>query len=496
METLTTRLQPDTSPSADQQTVAAMKSLLAKQQQAFLQEDFNNPATRIDRLQRAYLLIGENQQALVDACNRDFGNRSRHQSQMSDILSTMEAMQYASKHLRKWMKPSKRKVMTPLNLFGARARIEYQPKGVVGNISTWNFPVHVALAPLAGIFAAGNRAMIKLSEVTPETAELTKTLISRYFDETECVGITGGPEVGAAFAAMPFDHIIFTGATGIGRHILHAAADNLTPVTLELGGKSPVIVSRNYELKKAAERIMTGKALNMGQVCLSPDYCFVPAESLDSFIAEASRHFSEMFPRIIDNPDYTSVINARHYERLHGLIEDAKQKGADLRVINPAQEEFHQQPAGLHKIPMTFVVNPTEEMKVMQEEIFGPVLCIKTYQQINDCIQYINARPRPLGLYYFGDGAEEERLVLDKTISGGACVNDVLGQASCEDLPFGGIGHSGMGNYHGSAGFYTFSHEKSVYRQTKMELMKLSGMLPPYGEKCEKQLSKMTAVKK
>lgn len=483
-------------PLTDQQTVSQMKLILSKQQQAFMDEGFVSAETRIDRLQRVYRLIGENQQALIEACNRDFGNRSKHQSQMSDIMSTMEAMQYAIKHLRKWMKQSKRKVMTPLNLFGAKARVEYQPKGVVGNIATWNFPVHVALAPLAGIFAAGNRAMIKLSEVTPETSELTKNLIAQYFDETECAGITGGPEVGAEFSAMPFDHIIFTGATGIARHILHAAADNLTPVTLELGGKSPVIVSRNYEVKKAAERIMTGKALNMGQVCLSPDYCFVPAESLDIFISEITRHFSEIFPTIIDNPDYTSVINARHHQRLTGLIDDAKARGGDLRVINPANEDFSQQKPGLHKIPMTLVINPTEEMRVMQEEIFGPVLSIKTYQHINDCIKYINARPRPLGLYYFGEGAEEERHVLDKTISGGVCVNDVLGQASCEDLPFGGIGHSGMGNYHGSAGFMTFSHEKSVYRQTKMDLMKLSGMLPPYGEKCEKQLNKMTTIKK
>src|SRR5690606_5801350 len=306
----------------------------------------------------------------------------------------------------------------PNKLLGAKARVEYVPKGVVGNLSTWNFPVYTALLPLIGIFAAGNRAMLKFSELNPKTGELMCELIQQYFDETELAGITGGPTVGAAFAALPLDHIIFTGGTHIGRHILKAAADNLTPCTLELGGKSPVIVSRSYDTTKAAHRIMLGKALNQGQACLGPDYCFVPRESLNAFLDAAIAYYSERFPTVLNNPDVTSMINERHYQRVMGIITDARDKGADLREINPANEDFSQQ-QGSPKIPVTLVIDPTENMRVMQEELFGPVMAIKPYDRIDDCITYINAHPRPLGLYYFGEDATEERLVLDRTISGG-----------------------------------------------------------------------------
>ena len=355
--------------------------------------------------------------------------------------------------------------------------------------------MYTSILPLAGIFAAGNRGMLKLSELTPATSTLLQHLVSEYFDKTELTAITGGPEVGAEFSALPFDHLIFTGGTHIGRHILQAAANNLTPCTLELGGKSPVIVSRSYDIKKAAQRIMTGKALNQGQACLGPDYCFVPIEDKELFIAEAINYYSELFPTILNNDDYTSVVNGRHYERLSKMIEDAKNKGGDVRVINPANENFLKQKEGMHKIPMTLVIEPTDHMLVMQEELFGPIICIKSYDNINECLEYINAGTRPLGLYYFGNNAQEERDVLDKTISGGVTINDVMAHSSCDDIPFGGIGHSGMGNYHGHDGFLTFSHQRSIYRQSKLDIMKLSGMIPPYGDKCKKQLDKLTQVK-
>ncbi len=475
--------------------VSHMKKSLARQQQAFLDDGFVSAKTRIDRLERTYKMIGENQNDIIETCNLDFGNRSRHQSQMSEVLAVMSAVKHAIEQVETWMKTDKRKVMFPLNLFGTKARVEQQPKGVIGNISTWNFPVYVGISPLAGIFAAGNRAMIKFSELSPQTSALTQQLIAKYFDETECVGITGGPEVGAEFASMPFNHILFTGGTGIGRHILQAAANNLTPVTLELGGKSPVIVGRSYEINKAADRIMLGKALNMGQACLAPDYCFVPREQKEAFVSAIVDIFSKFFPTIIGNPDYTAIINARHHQRIINMIQDAKDKGAELREINPANEDFSTQKEGELKIPMTLVIDPSDDMQVMREELFAPILCIKTYDDINECIQYINSRPRPLGLYYFGEDAEEERLVLDRTISGGVTVNDVLSHASCEDLPFGGIGHSGMGNYHGHEGFLTFSHQKAVFHQTKIDVIKLAGMKPPYSKKCKKQLDKMTKVK-
>ncbi len=472
-----------------------MKKLLERQRQAYLDEGFVSAETRLDRLKRGYRLIGENQDKIIEAVSRDYGNHSTHQSQMSEVMAVMENYKHCIKHVKTWMKSEKRPVMFPMNLMGAKARLEHQPKGVIGNISAWNFPVYISLGPVAGIFAAGNRAMVKFSEFTPESAELLQGLIGKYFDETELVGITGGVEAGAEFASLPFDHIIFTGGPGIARHILRAAAENLTPVTLELGGKSPVILGRSYDVKKAAERIMMGKDLNMGQACLSPDYCFVPSEKKEEFVTETINCFSTLFPTVIGNPDYTAIINERHYQRINNLIQDARDKGGDVRVINPANEDFSAQDPNVLRIPMTLVVDPTDEMLVMQEELFGPIMCIKTYDDVQECIDFINSRPRPLALYYFGEDAQEERRILDRTTSGGVVINDVLVHASCEDLPFGGIGNSGMGNYHGREGFLTFSHQKSIFHQMKLDLPALAGMVPPYGEKCEKQLKNLTKVK-
>lgn len=485
---------PTSLTNIEQDIVADMKRVLEVQKQAFADEGAVSLQARIDRLQRTRTMIGENQQDIIDTCNLDFGNHSRHQAHMSEVMGVMDGMKRAIKNLPQWMQDERRKVDFPMNLLGAKAKIQHQPKGVVGNISTWNFPVYVSILPLAGIFAAGNRAMIKLSEVAPATADLLQGLVAEYFDESECAAITGGPHVGNEFAALPFDHIIFTGGTGIARHILAAAAANLTPVTLELGGKSPVIVGRSYDLRKAAERIMVGKGLNVGQACLAPDYCFVPKEKKEDFISSVTDQVAALFPTMVNNPDYTSVINGKHHQRIVSMIEDARSKGGDVRELNPADEDFSEQAEGMHKVPLTLVVEPSDDMLVMQEELFGPILCIKTYSDISECIQYINGRSRPLGFYYFGEDALEERHVLGNTISGGATVNDVLAHASCDDLPFGGIGHSGMGSYHGHHGFLTFSHQRAVYRQTKIGLMKLAGMTPPYGEKCKKQLDKMTKV--
>ena len=264
--------------------------------------------------------------------------------------------------------------------------------------------------------------------------------------------------MGAEFAALPLDHIIFTDGTNIGKHILQAAAKNLTPCTLELGGKSPVIVGRSYDTKRAAERIMSGKALNIGQACLAPDYIFVPKEDEKAFLQHATEFFAELFPTILENNDYTSVINERHYFRIMAIIDDAKEKGANVYQVNPAQENFEHQKPGLHKIPMTFIANYSEDMLMAQQEIFGAVLGIKTYDNMTECIEYINAHPRPLGLYYFGEDKQEMRHVLDRTMSGGIAINDVMAHSSCEYFPFGGIGDSGMGSYHGLNGFKTFSH--------------------------------------
>jgi len=480
---------------ADKQTLGSemkvlsrMENILSKQQQAFINEGHVSAQVRLDRIERVIALLVDNESNLCEAMSADFGHRSVHQSRMADMMGTLECLKHSRKNLSKWMRHDRRKVMFPLGMFGAKARVEYQPKGVVGNLSTWNFPVHIALGPMAGIFAAGNRCMVKLSEITPETSMLLEQLIAQYFDETEFVGINGGPEVGAAFSGLPFDHLLFTGATGIARHILHAAADNLTPVTLELGGKSPVIIGESADLQETAVRITTGKTINVGQVCLSPDYVFVKKDRLESFITHCSENMQQMFPTVKDNPDYSSVVNERHYQRLQSYVQDAREKGADVRVLG-VSEDFTEQ--SVNRMPITAVIEPSDDMAVMQEEIFGPLICIKTYQDIEECIRYIRARPHPLALYYFGEDQQEQRYVLDNTISGGVCLNDVMVHVSTEDLPFGGIGASGMGNYHGREGFKTFSHARSIYKQTKINFIKLAGMLPPYGEGCEKQLNRM-----
>lgn len=489
MEATTIKTAGHTRQTIDLSALTRMETILAKQKKAFLSDGCVSADVRIDRIERVIRLLVENERDLCQAMNADFGNRSFYQSRMADIGGTLESLKHAKKHVRQWMKHEKRKPLFPLALFGARARVEYQPKGVVGNLATWNFPVHISLGPLAGIFAAGNRCMIKLSEITPQTSALLEKLIGRYFDERELVGITGGPEVGAAFAALAFDHIIFTGATGIARHILHAAADHLTPVTLELGGKSPVIVGRSADIDEAALRVMGGKTINSGQVCLSPDYVFVAKDQRDAFMAHLQTHLRSMFPRQADNPDYTAVVNRRHWQRLQSHLADARDKGAQL--IELGQEEDFSSQQGVYRLPMTVVLEPTDDMTIMQEEIFGPVMCIKTYQDVEECVRFIRARPHPLAIYYFGRDKQEERYVLDNTISGGVCINDVMQHVSSEDLPFGGIGASGMGYYHGRDGFKTFSHARSIYRQTGPNMMKLGGMLPPYGSRTEAVLKQM-----
>lgn len=469
-------------------TVSPMRVLLDRQRRAFDRDVIVSAEVRMDRIDRVTALLVDNQYRLCDAMAMDFGHRSLHQSRMADIFGALESLKYARKHVHTWMKPEKRNVAPPLNLLGAKAEVRYQPKGIVGAISTWNFPVWVPMSPLGGIFAAGNRCMLKLSEFTPHTSGLLEELIKQYFDPEELVAVNGGQEVGAEFAALPFDHILFTGATSVGRHILRAAADNLVPVTLELGGKSPVVVGRTADLKKAAKAIVTGKSLNVGQVCLSPDYVLVHSESINELIAEIERAFADLFPTMRDNPDYSSVINARHHARLQSYIDDAHAQQGEVRVINPARESFAMQTGGIHKMPPTLIIDPSESMKVMQEEIFGPILPIKSYRHIDDAIDYINAHPRPLALYFFGKDTKEQERVLSRTISGGVTVNDVIQHVSCEDLPFGGIGASGMGNYHGFEGFKTFSHARSVYTQARVNMMALMGLMPPYTEKATKIL--------
>lgn len=458
----------------------AMLAALESQRAAFTAELPVSAAIRKDRLTRVGKLLVDNADALCDAMSEDFGHRSKDQSMMTDLVSALGEVKYARKHVDKWMRPEKRGVRFPLGVFGARARIEYQPKGVVGIISPWNFPIQLTFSPLADVLAAGNRAMIKMSEFTPATSALVEKLIGESFAPEEIAVFNGGADVGQAFSGLPFDHLLFTGATSVGKHILHAAADSLTPVTLELGGKSPTIFGESADITRSTSRVAMGKMMNAGQICLAPDYMMVPEGKESEVIQGLSAAVTEQYPTLDANDDYTSIINDRHYERLQGYLKDAKEKGAELVEINPGNEDFNA--SNKRKMPLTIIRNPTDDMKVMQEEIFGPVLPIKTYKNVNEAIDYVNANDRPLGLYYFGSDSAEEQQVLSKTISGGATVNDVIFHIAMDELPFGGVGPSGMGSYTGHEGFKTFSHAKSVYSQPKMDIAKLGGFKPPYGK--------------
>ena len=471
------------------ETIQNMHRVLELQKNLNIKEGAPDIKLRTDRLDRVISMVTKNEKAIIAALQEDFGNRDPVMTAATEVQSVVGPMQHAKKNLKKWMKTEKRKAAiaplgSALSLLGAKAEIRYQPKGVVGAISPGNFPLSLALAPLSGILAAGNRVMLKPSELTPSSSDITKSMIEEYFDESEMAVFVGDPEVGAAFSGLAFDHLIFTGGTTIAKHVMKAASENLVPLTLELGGKSPVVVGKSSKIKEAAQRVMQGKTMNAGQICLAPDYALVPEENIDEFVKATIDATSKMYPDMKDNEDFTSIINQKHYDRIQGYLADAKEKGAEVVEINPANEDFSQQPH--HKIPPTLVLNPTDDMQIMQEEIFGPVLPIKTYSDVSETVDYINSKDRPLGLYYFGEDSKEKDYVLNNTTSGGVTVNDVISHIQMEDLPFGGVGPSGMGSYHGHDGFKEFSHAKAVYKQTKINLMKLAGLVPPYKKKEDK----------
>ena len=470
-----------------------MLELLRLQRESYLAEGEVSAETRIDRLDRTIDVLVANAEKISEAMNSDFGCRPRQVNLMTDVTGSLENLKHARKHLRKWMKAEKRPSMFPLGLLGGRSSIQYQPKGVVGVIAPWNFPLGMVFEPLAGVIAAGNRAMIKPSEFTPATSELIDEMVGKTFDPTEIAVVTGGPEIGQAFSSLAFDHMVFTGATSVARHIMAAASKNLVPVTLELGGKSPTVISETADLREAIERIMVGKMLNAGQVCIAPDYVMLPEGKMDEAVAIAREVVAEMYPTLLNNEQYTAMLNERHFQRMQKNIDDANDRGAQVVAINPANEDFSVNPT--QKIPPTLILNPDDDALCMQDEIFGPLLPLKTYTKFEDVISYINARPRPLAAYYFGKDSTEEHRFLTGTTSGGACVNDVMFHMLQKDLPFGGVGPSGMGSYHGIEGFKAFSHAKSVYKQPgKIPVTKLAGFMPPYGDASEKSIKQKVKV--
>ncbi len=468
---------------------AAMEAVLRRQRSAHHQMRPEPMKLRKDRIHRAITLLKKHGDDLCKVMAADFGNRSPHQSMITDIAGTVSFGKYCLKNMDKWAKTEKRHVQFPLGLLGAKAEVRYEPKGIVGILSPWNFPVNLSFGPLMQVLAAGNRAMIKPSEFTERTSLLTKELIEEYFTPDECAVFTGGPEVAAVFSELPFDHLVFTGSTATGRKVMEAASKNLVPVTLELGGKSPVLMGESADFTKAGERVALGKMLNAGQICLAPDYLYVPESKQDEAIHGVWQGAANMYPSLLNNDDYASIVTDRHFDRLQEIVADARDKGAEVVEVNPGNEDFSNTNA--RKMPLTILKNVTEDMKAMQEEIFGPVLPIKTYADIDEAIDYVNRHDRPLGLYYFGQEGSEREKVLARTISGGVTVNDVVFHVSMDDLPFGGIGASGMGSYHGVEGFREFSHARSVYTQPKIDVAKLGGFKPPYGSNTEKSVKTM-----
>jgi coniferyl-aldehyde dehydrogenase len=465
-----------------------MGAILEAQRSAYIAEGHVSAEVRIDRLKRVLKIVLQHQDDFIRIISEDFGNRSAGTTLFADVAASVSALKDAIKHVRKWMKPSKRSLAFPFGLMGAKGRVVPQPKGVVGLITPWNFPMTMVFVPLAQMLAAGNRVMIKPSEHTPKTSAFYKEVFEQVFEPSEIAVVNGGVETSQIFSSQRFDHLMFTGAPSIGKLIMRAASENLVPVTLELGGKSPVIVGESADLDLTAKRVAMWKNANAGQICLAPDYINIQGNRQEEFVQKYTDAVTSMFPTMLSNGDYTSIISKRHRDRLEGYLDDAREKGADVRIINPAKEDFSGQNQS-NKIPPAIILNPTDDMKVMQEEIFGPILPVRTIDSTSGAIEYVNSRERPLALYYFGADSAEEQSVIDNTTSGSVCINDLVWQGGHENLPFGGIGNSGMGHYHGYDGFLEFSHQKSVLKHPKLDLNKLAALVPPYNDaKLEKSM--------
>jgi coniferyl-aldehyde dehydrogenase len=433
---------------------------------------------RTEHLAKLDSAIRRNQDEFVRAIGEDFGARSKHETLGAEIFIVLSSIKHAREHLPDWMHPEARPV--DMAFFPARAEVLAQPVGVVGIVAPWNYPMQLALAPLVGALAAGNRALIKPSEFTPATSALLARMIADTFATDHVAVIVGDAELGAEFTRLPFDHLVFTGSTRVGKIVMRAAAENLTPVTLELGGKSPVIVGERFPIDTAAERVLYGKLLNAGQTCIAPDYVLVPEAKVEAFVKACKKAVAQLWPTLEKNADYTAIITEKHRARLESLVTDATAKGAVATQLNPANESWD---TGTKKLCPTLLTGLTGEMLVMEEEIFGPILPIIPYKTLGDAIAYVNDRPRPLALYLFEYDDECVDRVLGETVSGGVSVNETMLHIAQEALPFGGIGPSGIGHYHGHEGFKTFSKMKPVFHQSRLNAM---GFLrPPYTGKTD-----------
>jgi coniferyl-aldehyde dehydrogenase len=459
-------------------TAADLRAHLERLRGAFLRQGPPGYAQRRARLLRLRTALLERQEALAAAVSEDFGHRPRQEFLLAEVYPVASGLRHTLRHLKGWMR--ERRVPVGLELWPGRASLRRQPLGVVGIISPWNYPVQLALLPLVAAIAAGNRVLLKPSEIAPRAAQALAELLGAVFPEDEVAVVQGGPAVGQAFSLLPFDHLLYTGSTAVGRHIMRNAADHLTPVTLELGGKSPALIAPDARLAAAVESILYGKLLNAGQTCIAPDYVLVPAPLLPEFVARARQAAARLYPRFVGNPDYTAIVNERHWKRLLGLLEDARARGAEIVPLSAGAEAPD---AARRTLPPLLVLKTTADMAIMEEEIFGPLLPVVPYAAVEEAIAYINARPRPLSFYAFTESAALREQLLTRVVAGGVTLNDTLLHFSVENLPFGGVGASGMGAYHGVFGFETFSKQQPVFRQTRFNL---TGMVrPPYGRKFE-----------
>ena len=455
-----------------------LTSLLAAQKKAFVGAGHVSAELRRERIQRVIELLVRFQQPLVEAMDADFGGRPQGFSLMNDVLGSLASLKYARDHLEHWVADEPRQVFAPYDQLGAKAWVMHQPKGSIGILGTWNAPLFTLLSPLACVLAAGNRAILKPSEVVPRTADVLAGAFAELFDPLEIAVVTGDAELAQVFTAQAFDHLVFTGSTAVARSVMRNAAQNLVPLTLELGGKSPVIISRSADLAKAAFSIAVAKANNGGQICINPDVVYVPREQLEDFLALLGAAYSELLPTTQDNPDVVAVVNDRHLQRIESYVQDARERGARVEHFPPVPLDT----GASRRRPLQVVIKPPRDSRILQEEIFGPALVLLPYEHLERALDDIHSRERPLALYYFGQSEEEQRYVLQHTISGGVSINDVMMHAALHDAPFGGVGASGMGHYHGREGFLEFSHMRTVYKAAAHDPRREWGLLPPYGE--------------
>ena len=468
-ETVSERLaEPNTGSLAER---------FAVQQRAARGDPNPERALRERRLLLLDQMLRDNAVAIAEAVSRDFGRRSPAETRLLELFPSYEAIRHARRHLRRWMRPQRRAVS--LWFQPGRAEVRYQPLGAVGIIVPWNYPVFLAVAPLTAALAAGNRVLLKMSELSPHTAALFATLVARTFAADELSVVEGDARVAQVFSRLPFDHLLFTGSTAVGQHVMRAAADNLTPVTLELGGKSPAIIgpglAASKDFARAVERILIGKCMNAGQTCIAPDYVLLPAGDEQAFIERARAVVASAYPQLATNGDYSTIIDPRHYARLCAYVEEARANGAEVIELAPGAVAN----AAKRCLPPLALLRVKDQQSVMQEEIFGPLLPIRPYRQLDEAIAFVNSRPRPLALYYFDNDRERIERVLNETVSGGVTINDTILHIAQDDLPFGGVGPSGMGCYHGFEGFETFSAKKGVFRQSRLSGIGL--FKPPYG---------------